>query len=35
MAELSANPNGALCHRIVYPGAAEARARDGDEPLED
>ena len=35
MAELSAHPNGALCHRIVYPGAAEARARDGDEPLED
>lgn len=26
MAELSANPNGALCHRIVYPGAEEARA---------
>ena len=24
MAELSVNPGGALCHRIVYPGAAEA-----------
>ncbi|MDG4552610.1 MAG: zinc-binding alcohol dehydrogenase [Candidatus Contendobacter sp.] len=23
LAELSANPNGALCHRIVYPGAGE------------
>ena len=24
MAELSVNPNGVLCHRIVYPGATEA-----------
>ena len=23
LAELSANPNGALCHRIIYPGAGE------------
>lgn len=27
LAELSANPNGALCHRIIYPGAGEQRRR--------
>jgi threonine dehydrogenase-like Zn-dependent dehydrogenase len=26
LAELSANPNGVLCHRIVYPGAGEPTA---------
>ncbi len=29
MAELSANPSGVLCHRLVYPGAAEAGAHPG------
>ncbi len=35
LAELSTNPNGALCHRIVYPGAAEFEARPADAGVED